>query len=106
MIFKNIVETVAVINGLHASFLPKPLINESGNGLHINLSLTKDGLNIFNPENSNNYQCAKYFISGILNRTIEMMAFLCSTANSYQRLGEFSAPKYVKMCIRDRMSML
>ena len=36
LIFKNIVETVAVINGLHASFLPKPLINESGNGLHIN----------------------------------------------------------------------
>ena len=106
LIFITIVETVAVINGLHASFLPKPLINESGNGLHINLSLTKDGLNIFNPENSNNYQCAKYFISGILNRTIEMMAFLCSTANSYQRLGEFSAPKYVSWSHQNRSQLI
>lgn len=106
LIFKNIVETVAISNGLYASFLPKPLANQSGNGLHINISLTKDGQNIFNPENVDNFQDAKYFISGILNRTLDMMAFLCSTANSYQRLGEFSAPKYISWSHQNRSQLL
>lgn len=106
LIFKNIVETVAVINGLHASFLPKPLANESGNGLHINISLSKDGQNIFNHKNDQNKSVAKYFISGILNRSVEMMAFLCSSDNSYERLGKFSAPKYVSWSQQNRSQLI
>lgn len=106
LIFKNIVETVAVINGLHASFLPKPLANESGNGLHINISLSKDGQNIFNHENDQNKSVVKYFISGILNRSVEMMAFLCSCDNSYERLGKFSAPKYVSWSQQNRSQLI
>ena len=45
--FKSVVKTVAARNGLFASFMPKLYADQSGSGLHINLSLSKDGLNIF-----------------------------------------------------------
>lgn len=47
MMFKQIVRAVAMRNGIHASFLPKPLPDQAGSGLHINLSLCMDGRNLF-----------------------------------------------------------
>ena len=46
-LFKQIVRAVAASNGFHSSFLPKPLPDQAGSGLHINLSLTMDGKNLF-----------------------------------------------------------
>jgi len=46
MTFKTVVKAVASRNGLFASFMPKPILTESGSGLHINISLSKDGFNI------------------------------------------------------------
>ena len=85
--FKSVVKTIADRSGLFASFMPKPLIGESGSGLHINLSITCEG-----------QQCEKLqasMIAGILNRIREVSLFLNPLVNSYERLGSFEAPKFV-----------
>ena len=70
--FKTVVRTVAAMNGLHASFMPKPLKDEIGSGLHINLSLLKDGENLFAPAMLSTKREAESFIAGILARAKEM----------------------------------
>lgn len=85
--FKSVVKTIADRSGLFASFLPKPLVGESGSGLHINLSITKDGVQ--------NRRLEENMTAGILNRIQEISFFLNPMVNSYERLGAFEAPKYV-----------
>ena len=89
--FKMAVRTIAAQDGLFASFMPKPFENKSGSGLHVNISLHKDGENIFGKDSPE----SKYFIAGILNHIREITAFLNPLQQSYKRLGEFEAPKYV-----------
>ena len=89
--FKTVVRTVAAMNGLHASFMPKPLRDEIGSGLHINLSLLKDGENLFSPAMLSTKREAESFIAGILARAKEMAVFLNPTINSYERLEDNEA---------------
>ncbi|MDE5756567.1 MAG: glutamine synthetase [Clostridia bacterium] len=84
--FKTVVKAVANMNGLHASFMPKPLKDEIGSGLHINLSLLKDGNNLFEPTRLSGSKEAESFVAGILARAKEMALFLNPTVNSYERL--------------------
>jgi len=93
--FKQVVKTIAQRNGLFASFLPKPLPDKSGSGLHINLSLSRNGVNIFKLGDSEYSGVTESFIAGILEKTPEITAFLNPLPNSYDRLGAFEAPKYV-----------
>lgn len=93
--FKSVVKSIANRNGLYASFMPKPLEGCSGSGLHINISMHKDGKNIFAAGNTENQGEAQSFVDGILSRIAELTAFLNPTTNSYKRLGENSAPKYI-----------
>ena len=67
MTFKLVVKTIAKRHGLHATFMPKPKSGENGSGMHLNMSLTKDGVNLFADENGENglSQEASYFIGGI-----------------------------------------
>jgi glutamine synthetase len=67
--------------------MPKPLVGESGSGLHINLSLSKDGVK------DQRYEEA--MTAGILRRIREITLFLNPMVNSYERLGAFEAPRYV-----------
>ena len=83
--FKSVVKTVAMRNGLHASFSPKPLENESGNGLHINISVSS--------QDGRDY--CDNIIAGIMSRIKEITLFLNPCANSYSRLGEMTAPRYI-----------
>ncbi len=92
--FKSVVMAIAARNGLFADFMPKPIPNAHGNGLHINLSLTQNGLNIFKNVSEGHSKVAESFIAGILAKTPEITLFLNSLANSYERLGKFEAPKY------------
>jgi len=92
--FKTLVKRVAARNGLFASFLPKPIKNAPGSGLHVNLSLSQKGENIFK-NNGEHSKVAESFIAGILARTREMTLFLNPLANSYERFGAYEAPKYV-----------
>lgn len=93
--FKTIVKTIAAANGLFASFYPKPLPGKSGNGLHMNLSLTQNGNNVFKNGKSEHSAEAESFIAGILEKTPEITAFLNPLPGSYARLGEHEVPEFV-----------
>jgi len=92
--FKTVVKAIATRNGLHASFMPKPILDAPGSGMHVNLSLFKNGNNIFS-KNEEHSDVAESFIAGIFNKVPEITAFLNPLDNSYERLGKVGAPKYV-----------
>lgn len=93
--FKNVVKSVADRNGLYATFMPKPLIDRPGSGLHIMLNCLKGTENIFTPRAGELSAEANSMTAGILKRISEITLFLNSTAGSYRRLGSLLAPKYV-----------
>lgn len=82
--FKSMVKALAARNGLYASFLPKPLFEESGSGFHMNISVSKDG------KDMSVYR--ENVIAGILKHIREMTVFLNPIVNSYERLGGYQAP--------------
>ena len=96
MNFLTVVKAAAQRNGLFADFSPKPLKSESGNGLHVNISLKcNDGADRTNE-----------FMAGILAHIKEMTAFLNPTEESYKRLGEKKAPKYVTWSPENRSQLI
>ncbi len=92
--FKSVVRAIAARSGLYASFMPKPLPHSNGSGLHINLSLSKGGQNIFDSSSGEMRAVAGSFVAGVLEKAPEMTMFLNPTINSYERLGKFSVPRY------------
>lgn len=84
--FKSAVKAIAARNGLYASFMPKPLHDQSGNGLHVNLSLVRDGKNLFEGDLTPDSE-AGYFVAGILAHARELTAFCNPVPNSYARPG-------------------
>ena len=104
--FKSVVKAIAARNGLFASFMPKPLKSHSGSGLHVNISLSKNGFNIFKDRGTEHSNVAESFIAGILQKTPEITLFLNPIANSYERLGEFEAPKYVSWSYQNRSQLV
>lgn len=104
--FKTVVKTIAARNGLFASFAPKPLPGKSGNGLHINLSLSRNGYNVFRTDNNRHFDEAESFISGVLKKTPEITAFLNPLPVSYDRFGECDAPKYVSWSQGNRSQLI
>jgi glutamine synthetase len=104
--FKSVVKTIAARNGLYASFMPKPLQSESGNGLHINLSLTKNGDNIFNDASIEAGSPAAGFVEGILRRIPEITTFINPITNSYARLGHYGAPRYITWSYQNRAQLM
>lgn len=105
MTFKWVVKTVAERHALFASFLPKPFWEDSGNGLHINLSLAQGNQNLFQTGDQHN-PYAESFIQGILDRAAELTAFLNPINNSYCRLGCFEAPRYVTWSHQNRSQLV
>ncbi len=103
--FKTVVKAVASANGLYASFLPKPEPEKSGSGLHINLSLFRDGKNLFRNDGTHN-QPAESFLMGVLNRIPDMTAFLNPLTNSYRRFGVFEAPRYLTWSHQNRSQLI
>ena len=88
MTFKLVVKTIAKRHGLHATFMPKPKSGENGSGMHLNMSLTKDGVNLFADENGENglSQEASYFIGGIMAHIQAITLITNPIVNSYKRL--------------------
>ena len=103
--FKAAVKAIAARNGLFASFMPKPIVDAPGSGMHVNISLNREGHNIFEPA-SNHSVVAESFIAGILARTAEMTAFLNPLTNSYERFGKFEAPAYVSWSHQNRSQLI
>ena len=100
--FKLVVKAIAERNGLFASFMPKPIPDKSGSGLHINISLSKNGFNIFNSPD----KVTDSFVAGVLERTPEMTLFLNPLTNSYERFGKFEAPKYISWSHQNRSQLI
>ena len=96
MNFVSVVKAAAVHNGLYADFSPKPIIGESGNGMHINMSVKcDDGVDRTN-----------LFMAGIMNHICEITVFLNPCEESYARLGEKKAPKYVTWSEQNRSQLI
>ena len=94
--FKAVVKTIADRNGLHASFDPKPLKDESGNGFHVNISV----------EASDGKDYLHSFMAGILAHIGGMTLFLNPADQSYERLGMRKAPKYVTWSHENRSQLI
>jgi glutamine synthetase len=108
-IYKLICRQVANRLGMTASFLPKPVVSVNGNGMHTNVSVTKDGKNIFWDANGEE-RLSKFgwdFIDRILTAGDDICLLLNSSVNSYRRLDpHFEAPNQIKASAIDRGSMI
>ncbi|MDO4941370.1 MAG: type I glutamate--ammonia ligase [Lachnospiraceae bacterium] len=88
MTFKLVVKSIAKRHGLYASFMPKPVSNVDGSGMHINMSLWKNGKNIF-ADSKGHLGISKegyHFLAGILRYAPEMTLITNPLINSYKRL--------------------
>jgi glutamine synthetase len=109
MTFKLAVKTIAKRHGLFASFMPKPKYGINGSGMHINMSLQKDGENIFQDASDPNglSKEAYYFIGGIMKHIKGMAAITNPLVNSYKRLVPgFEAPVYIAWSTTNRSPLI
>ena len=94
--FKSVVSSVAVRNGLASDFSPKPLPDQPGNGMHINISArSRDGRDVM-PQ----------IIAGILDHIREMTVFLNTREDSYHRFGSSKAPRYISWSSENRSQLI
>ena len=109
MTFKLAVKTIAQRNGLHATFMPKPIFGICGSGMHINMSLTRDGKNAFYDENDELglSKTAYHFIAGVLEHIKGMTCITNPLVNSYKRLVPgYEAPVYIAWSARNRSPLI
>lgn len=109
MTFKLAVKTIAKRHGLFASFMPKPKYGINGSGMHINMSLFKDGKNIFADETDEMglSKEAYYFIGGIMKHMKGMAAITNPLVNSYKRLVPgYEAPIYIAWSATNRSPLI
>jgi glutamine synthetase len=109
MTFRLVVKEVAAANGVHATFMPKPLEGVQGSGMHIHLSLFAGDDNAFHdPEDAYNLSpVAKSFIAGVLRHAAEITAVTNQTVNSYKRLVPgFEAPVHVSWARNNRSGLI
>lgn len=105
MMYKYIVKNIARRHNRVVTFMPKPLFQDNGSGMHTHQSLWKDGVNLFyDPEGyALLSKLAKYYIGGLLKHAPALMAFCAPTTNSYKRLVPgFEAPVYLAYSMRNR----
>ncbi len=103
--FKLVVKTIARRHGMHATFMPKPIYDISGSGMHINMSLKKDGVNVFDdPTDKLGLSKIAYnFLAGILKYTPEFSFVINPLVNSYKRLVPgYEAPCYIAWSANNR----
>ncbi len=107
--FKYVTRTIANNMGLHATFMPKPLFGENGNGMHINISLFRGNKNAFYDPGSE-YEISdilKYFIGGVLKHIRAITPITNPTVNSYKRLVPgYEAPVYISWSGANRSSLI
>lgn len=103
--FKLVVKTVAHMHNMYATFMPKPVYGKAGSGMHVNMSLMKDGKNAFyDPDDSLGLSKTAYsFIAGILEHARGMCAVTNPLVNSYKRLvSGYEAPVYIAWSASNR----
>jgi len=109
MTYRTAVKEIARQHGVYATFMPKPLADENGSGMHVHQSLFKDGENVFFDPNDEFHlsTTARHYIAGIMKHARELSAVTNQWVNSYKRLVPgYEAPVYVSWARRNRSAML
>lgn len=109
MTFKLAVKSIARRHGLHATFMPKPKSGVNGSGMHINMSLFKDGRNLFAREDGESGlgREASWFLGGILYHMRGMTAITNPIVNSYKRLVPgYEAPVCLSWSANNRSTLI
>jgi glutamine synthetase len=108
MIYKYLAKSVARQNGLTATFMPKPLFQDNGSGMHVHQSLWKGEANVFYDEAgyAQLSDTAKYYIGGLLKHAPALLSIVAPTTNSYKRLVPgFEAPVNLAYSQRNRSAV-
>lgn len=106
---KMVVKTIARRHGLHATFMPKPKYGVNGSGMHLNLSLSRNGVNAFSdPEDPKGLSREAYYFIGGIMKHIKAITFITNpTVNSYKRLVPgYEAPVYIAWSAKNRTPLI
>ncbi len=109
MTYRIVVKEYAMLHGMHATFMPKPLFGENGSGMHVHQSLAKDGANAFFDPDDQFFlsDTAKAFIAGQLRHAREISPLFAQWVNSYKRLVPgYEAPVYLAWSRRNRSALI
>ncbi|HPO82500.1 MAG TPA: glutamine synthetase family protein [bacterium] len=103
------VKEAAYMNGVYATFMPKPFSNYNGSGMHVHMSLFGNGHNAFFDQNDKFHlsSMAKYFIAGLMRHAPEITLITNQWINSYKRLVPgYEAPVYISWALRNRSDLI
>lgn len=108
-IYRFVVKEIAMENDLYATFMPKPIFGENGNGMHVHMSLFEGNKNLFFDSKGeyNLSETARQFMAGVLKHVREFTLITNQWVNSYKRLVPgYEAPVYVSWGRRNRSSLV
>jgi len=109
MTYRLVVKEVALANGVYATFMPKPIANENGSGMHTHQSLFRGDRNaFFDPKDEYHLSpIAKAYIAGLLRHAKEITLITSQWVNSYKRLVPgYEAPVYITWARRNRSDLV
>ena len=109
MMTKHLIKNAAVAEGKTATFMPKPIYGEAGNGMHVHMHLFKNGQPLFYDKNgySQLSDTALHFIGGLLTHVSALCAFTNPSTNSYKRLiSGYEAPVTIGYATSNRSSVI
>ena len=109
MTSRLVIKEIAQKHGVYATFMPKPIFNVNGSGMHVHQSLFKNDRNAFFDGNNPHYisKIARHYIAGLLKHAPEIASVVSQWVNSYKRLVPgYEAPVYLSWARRNRSDMI